>query len=130
MAACVDAVHQILPEHELIDYPFGTGSTDMGDLSCIMPVVHPHVAGAAGTSHGNNYQIADPEMACVGSAKWQLAMAKLLLSNGAARAKQILAEFKPQFASAEEYLAYMDALNCAGNRVEYREDGTASAKLY
>ncbi len=130
MAACVEAVHEILPEHELSDFPFGSGSTDMGDLSCIMPVVHPHVAGAAGTSHGNNYQIVDPETACVGSAKWQLALAKLLLENGAARAKRIIAEFRPQFASAKEYLDYMDALNCCGDRVEYREDGTVSAKLH
>jgi len=129
MEACVDAVHQILPEHELADLPFGTGSTDMGDLSCIMPVVHPHVAGASGIGHGNNYQIADPEMACLGSAKWQLAMAKLLLENGAARAKKIIAEFKPQFASAKEYLDYMDSLNSSGDRIEYREDGTVSAKL-
>ena len=125
----MDAVHQILPEHELADLPFGTGSTDMGDLSCIMPVVHPHVAGASGIGHGNNYQIADPEMACLGSAKWQLAMAKLLLENGAARAKKIIAEFKPQFASAKEYLDYMDSLNSSGDRIEYREDGTVSAKL-
>ena len=130
MEACVDAVHAILPDHQLADFPFGSGSTDMGDLSCIMPVVHPHVAGSAGIGHGNNYQIADPEMACVGSAKWQLALAKLLLENGAARAKQIIADFKPPFASAKEYLDYMDTLNCDGNRVEYREDGTATAKLY
>ncbi len=129
MEACVEAVHAILPEHKLEDYPFGSGSTDMGDLSCIMPVVHPHVAGSAGIGHGNNYQIVDPDMACVGSAKWQLALAKLLLENGAARAKQIIADFKPQFASAKEYLDYMDSLNCAGDRVEYHEDGTASAKL-
>lgn len=128
MKACVDAVHAILPEHQLADLPFGTGSTDMGDLSCIMPVVHPHVAGSVGTGHGNDYYIADPEMACVGSAKWQLAMAKLLLENGAARAKEIIASFEPEFASAKEYLAYMDSLNAAGDRIEYREDGTATVK--
>ena len=32
----------------------GTGSTEMGDLSAIMPVIHPYAAGAEGKSHGNN----------------------------------------------------------------------------
>src|SRR5213083_1186787 len=29
-----------------------TGSTDMGDLSMVMPVLHPYVGGARGTGHG------------------------------------------------------------------------------
>ena len=129
MEACADAVAAILPDHKLADFPFGSGSTDMGDLSCVMPVVHPHVAGSAGTGHGNDYYITDPEMACVGSAKWQLALAKLLLRDGAARAKQIVAEFKPKFASAKDYLDYMDSLNASGNRIEYCDNGTAVVKL-
>lgn len=103
----------------------GTGSTDMGDLSCIMPVIHPYAGGATGTSHGSDYEITDPEMACVTNAKWQLAMLNLLLENGASRAEAILAEFKPQFASKEAYLSYVDSLCADGDRIEYREDGTA-----
>ena len=45
-----------------------TGCTDMGDVSCIMPVLHPHIAGAAGKSHGDDYHLVDREMACVNSA--------------------------------------------------------------
>ncbi|MBE6959082.1 MAG: amidohydrolase, partial [Ruminococcaceae bacterium] len=52
------------------EYPFAnhtersSGSTDMGDLSCIMPVVHPYAPGAVGKGHGNDYYIEDPELAC------------------------------------------------------------------
>ena len=59
----------------LLDIPFeahdaySTGSTDMGDLSTFMPVIHPYAGGAWGNSHGANYKIADPESACVTSAK-------------------------------------------------------------
>ena len=103
----------------------GTGSTDMGDLSCIMPVVHPYAGGARGKGHGNDYEIYDAEEACVKCAKWQLAMTAVLLGNGAERAKQIVDNFKPLFASKEDYLAYVDALNADGDRIVYNEDGTA-----
>jgi len=107
-----------------------TGSTDMGDLSCIMPVVHPYAAGQTGYSHGADYQIADPEKACVQSAKWQLAMVELLLGNGAERAKKIVSEYKPMFASKEEYFAYLESINRKGDRITYdNENGMATVTL-
>ena len=63
------------------------------------------------------------------NAKWQIAMLKLLLENGAERAKKILADFKPLFASKEDYLSYVDALNTSGDRILYRDDGTAEVRL-
>lgn len=107
----------------------GSGSTDMGDLSCLMPVVHPYAPGAVGKGHGNDYYIEDPELACVSCAKWQLVMLSLLLGNEAERARKIVAEFKPQFESKEAYLAYLDSLNAEGDRIVYGEDGTASVRL-
>ena len=105
-----------------------SGSTDMGDLSGIMPVVHPYMPGASGTSHGADYVIADPQLACVGSAKWQLGMLYLLLKDNAQRANAILGDFKPRFASKEAYLTYLDSLVSAGDRIDY-SDGLASVKL-
>lgn len=124
-----DAYEQLTGEALRVDADYTTGSTDMGDLSCIMPIVHPYAAGAVGKSHGNDYEIADPEKACVTNAKWQLVMVKLLLKNGAQRAKQIVADFKPLFESKEAYLTYMDSLNTSGDRIDYHEDGTASVKV-
>ena len=100
----------------------------MGDLSCIMPVIHPYAGGAAGTSHGCDYEICDPEAACVTSAKWQVMMLTLLLENGACEAKKIVSEFKPLFASAKEFLDYQDSLSCSGDRIEY-SDGEAKVRL-
>lgn len=107
----------------------GSGSTDMGDLSGIMPVVHPYAPGAQGRSHGSNYEIVDPVAACVDCAKWQLAMLKLLLGDDAKRAKQIIADFKPMYESKAAYLAYVDSLNDSGDRIVYREDGSAEVRL-
>ena len=126
-----DAIAIALPEIEFtVRDGYSTGSTDMGDLSAIMPVIHPYCAGATGTSHGKDYQIADPELACVANAKWQLTMLRLLLENNAERAKKIIAEFEPMFASKEEFLAYQDSLNCSGDRIVYNEDGTADVKVF
>lgn len=124
-----EAMKQIDPEMELpIDTPWSTGSTDMGDLSCVMPVVHPYAAGARGTDHGNDYYIVDPEAACVKNAKWQIIMLTLLLQNGGERAKRIVEGYKPAFLSAKEFLDYQDSLNDSGNRIEYK-DGEAVVRL-
>ena len=106
----------------------GTGSTDMGDLSCVMPVIHPYAPGAVGTGHGKDYYIQNPDLACVGSAKWQLIMLTLLLQNGAERAKRIVEEYEPLFASKEDYFRYVEEMSCTGDRIAY-ETGSASVKL-
>lgn len=106
----------------------GTGSSDMGDISCVMPAIQPHCAGAAGTPHGRDYSISDPEAACLDSALWQLAMLKLLLEQNASRAKEILAAVKPQF-TKEEFLAYQDSFNSSGDRITYLDDGTATVRF-
>ena len=54
---------------------------------------------------------------------------KKLLENNAEKAKQIIAEYKPIFASKEAYLAYVDAFNDSGDRIQYNEDGTASVRI-
>ncbi|MBR3997245.1 MAG: hypothetical protein IKI93_02750, partial [Clostridia bacterium] len=81
--------------------------------------------GARGKGHGNDYEITDPVAACVDCAKWQVAMLNLLLKDGGALGTKIAAEYKAPFKSREEYLAYIDGLNCEGDRIEYQDDGTA-----
>ena len=105
-----------------------TGSTDMGDLSQIMPTIQPFAAGARGKGHGNNFEIFDPVAACVTNAKWQLKMLEMLLSDGAKRAKSIIADFKPNFESKEAFLLYKDSLNSSGDRIVYNADGTIEIK--
>jgi hypothetical protein len=39
-----------------------TGSTVMGDISHIMPAVHPSMSGASGISHGNDFLISDKDL--------------------------------------------------------------------
>ena len=130
MELAKEAAAMVMPDTDFeMRETYSSGSTDMGDLSCIMPVVHPYAGGAVGTSHGNDYYIADPEAACVTNAKWQLTMLLLLLQNRAERGKKIIAEHTPLFASKEAYLSYVDGLNCEGDRITYREDGITEVRL-
>jgi hypothetical protein len=55
-------------------------------------------------------------------------MLKLLLSNGAAEAKRIKAEFVPTYASKEAYFEYIDAICSSGDRITYNDDGTATVR--
>lgn len=124
-----DAAELALADRKMLfSYDIGSGSTDMGDLSCIMPVVHPYAGGAEGRGHGNSYYIKDPIAACVDSAKLQLGMLLLLLENGGERAKRIIEEHQPLFANAKEYLAYIDSLNDCGDRITYNEDCMAKIR--
>jgi len=86
-----------------------TGSTDMGDLSQVMPVLHPYMGGAAGTGHGPDYRIVDPELAYVAPAKALAAMVVDLLADGAAGARRVLAHARPPM-TREQYLAFQRGL--------------------
>ena len=100
----------------------------MGDISLLFPSVHPYAPGASGTSHGDNYYITNPDLACTKCAEWQLEMLRILLSDGAKEAIRIKEEFTPMFASKEEYFDYIEKFYAEGNRIEYSE-GKAEVKI-
>jgi hypothetical protein len=77
----------------------------MGDLSHIMPVLHPFMGGARGTGHAADFEIADRELAYVGPAKMLAATAIDMLADGAAGARAVLAKAKPSM-TRESYLAF------------------------
>lgn len=127
-AAALEAAALALPDIEIRHCGWNSGSSDMGDLSCIMPTVQLHAGGTRGAGHGADYVIADPEQACLRNAEWQLTLLFVLLREGAARAKAILRDFKPRFASKEEFLDYTASLFDKGDRITYRADGTAEVR--
>ena len=118
------AMTAIAGEKNVWEGDWSTGCTDMGDLSAVMPAIHPYVGGAEGAGHGADYRIADPVMACVTSAKCQLLTARMLLENDAAEAKRVIAASKPRFASKADYFAVMDALTLDRDAVRKNDDGT------
>jgi amidohydrolase len=87
------------------DIPHRSGSTDMGDLSQVIPVLHPYMGGARGPGHSAEFAIVDPDLGYVQPAKALAAMAVDLLADGAAGAREVLAGPRPAM-TREGYLAF------------------------
>ncbi len=89
------------------DAPRG-GSTDMGDISRIMPVIHPYTGGCSGAGHGADYRVIDYDQAVVRPAK-AIAMTVIdLLTNDAATAKKVIENARAPM-TKESYLAMQDS---------------------
>jgi amidohydrolase len=82
-----------------------SGSTDMGDISHVMPTLHPYMGGAVGSGHGADFAIADQRLAYVEPAKQLALMAIDMLWGDAEGARDILREWTPRM-TREEYLAF------------------------
>lgn len=77
-----DNARSLLPD-SLIEHalPF-CGSTDAGDLSCILPVLQPTISGYTGAVHSCDFRISDPYLAYVVPAKLMaMTVIDLLCSN-------------------------------------------------
>ena len=73
------------------------GSTDMGDLSQIMPVIHPYTGVASGTGHGIDYLVHDYTQAVVNPAKALAGTIVDLLCREDSPAKKILSDFNQDY---------------------------------
>ncbi len=86
-----------------------TGSTDMGDLAHLMPVIHPYVVAAEGKAHGADWRINEPRHGYLTPAKLLAMTAIDLLHGDAAPAREILAQFSPAM-TKEAYLEFQRGL--------------------
>jgi amidohydrolase len=82
-----------------IDMPY---STDIGDLSHLMPVIQPRVGGFTGNLHAADFGAADETLAYINPAKIMAMTVIDLLSDGAEKALAVKAAFRPKM-TKEEY---------------------------
>ncbi len=111
----------LVGEAEFASVGHRTGSTDMGDLSHVMPALHPYMGGARGGHHAADFEIADPLLAYLGPAKALALTAVDLLWDGGALARDIIRSSKPKM-TKEEYLKFQRSLQ----RRELFDGGTPS----
>lgn len=122
-AAC-EAMKEVAPSDKVkITDNWSTGCTDMGDISAVMPAIHPYAGGAEGIGHGNNYKIRDKELACINSASCQLILLDILLSDNAARANKVIEEKKLRYNGFKAFLEDIDVFFNDKESVIYKEDG-------
>ena len=96
------------PDVAVKDAGHFSASTDMGDVSHLIPVIHPFIGGTDGLLHTESFNVIDFKAAVLLPAK-AFAMTLIdLLYDDAAEAKEILANFKP-ILTKEEYIAKLDS---------------------
>ncbi|MBI2872440.1 MAG: amidohydrolase [Chloroflexi bacterium] len=96
-----------------------TGSTDMGDVSHIMPAVHPYAGGATGVGHGADYVIKDYRAAVLNPATAMAMTLVDLLADGASGAQRVLSAHKPAMTRAE----YLKLMRSFAREEEYSGEG-------
>ena len=89
---------------------FFSSCTDMGDIATVIPAVHGYSMGGAGTSHGIDYRISDPEKAYIESSILNASIAVDLLFGDAEKGKAIAAR-KRDLLPIPEYIRVIDDLS-------------------
>ena len=97
-----------LSDNDIIEGGDFTGSFDFGDVSHIIPTLHPMFGGIKGALHTREYRITDEEYAYLTPAKAMALTVVDLLFDEAKEAKNILQNFKPVM-TKEQYLAFMES---------------------
>ena len=102
-----DNALQFMPKNKVVRSGHFGGSTDMGDISHLLPTLHPFTGGVCGNHHTKEFKAADYVAACVIPAKLLAMTAIDLLADHAVKALEIKRNFKPILTKAE-YLALLD----------------------
>lgn len=84
-----------------------SASTDMGDVSHLMPIIHPFIGGVDGFLHTADFHVTDFKAAVLLPAKAFAMMIIDLLADDAKLARRIKAEHQPLL-TKEEYIAKLD----------------------
>ena len=98
---------ELLPEDRIRNAGHFAASTDMGDLSHLIPAIHPFVGGVEGALHSEDFRICDYRSAVIVPAKAMAMTVIDLLANGAEGGEKVISAFKPVM-SREEYVTRLD----------------------
>ena len=101
---------ELVGGEEIIEHPDNLnrgGSTDMGDLSQIMPVIHPYTTAAVGSGHSTDYIVTDYDQAVVNPAMAMAMTVIDLLHDDARSSRRILESSRPTM-SKSQYLSFQN----------------------
>ena len=105
VSSCTDYVG----DKELKHRGHSTGSTDMGDFSCIMPTTSVGMGGCDGPGHSRDFKITDPVKQYIVPAKALALTVVDLLFDDAQAAKKVIDGYKPTI-KRDEYTEFMKKL--------------------
>ena len=98
---------RFLPASSIKESGHFGGSTDMGDISHLVPSIHPFVGGVCGSHHTKEFAACDYVSACVLPAKMLAMTAVDLLCNGGEKAMAIKSSSRPLLTKSE-YISLLD----------------------
>lgn len=94
----------LVGQENIVRGPGLIGSTDMGDLGALMPILHPTTSGFKGSAHSKDFEIVDPEIAYIIPAKAMAMTVVDLLYDDAKKGIEIKSQYNPLY-TKESYLA-------------------------
>lgn len=97
------AASEFIPEANIYSGIDMIGSSDIGDISQLMPCIQPTIGGFDGALHSKEFTITDKKAAYITPAKILALTVVELLQNDAKLGKDIIENFKPLM-TKEEYL--------------------------
>ena len=98
---------ELVPQARLHIVDTMPSSSDLGDISQLMPVLYPMGGGVEGTGHGADFRMVDFNNAVLLPAKLLGAVIIDLLADGGALGRQVAEQYKPGM-TREEYLHYWE----------------------
>jgi amidohydrolase len=105
-----DNVRGFVSQEEIQEGVTFAGSFDIGDVSHLIPILHPLVGGVSGKIHTRDFHGTDDELAYIIPAKAMAMTVVDLLTNEAEKAKLVVSGFTPKM-TKESYLAFMDSVS-------------------
>lgn len=120
---CKKVIEELFGEDVILYAGWDTQSSDIGDLSTVIPAIQPLCMGATGMQHGKDYQIADHEKCIMNPARVMICMLYELLRKEAKLAKKVVEEYEPLYKSKEEYFQVLEKIRCKKALVTYEENG-------
>ena len=114
--ACNDSLNRLfaenarrfIPENQVTSTDFFKASTDMGDITHLMPAIHPLTGGVNGALHAPDFHAVDTTAAIITPAKIVASTLIDLLSNDAQTLRSITANYRPLL-TKEAYLHLLDS---------------------
>lgn len=109
-----EVVRELLPDKTVSEIEkglHGAGSSDVGDLEHLQPVIAFLTGGISGGLHQTDFQIVDEEEAYILTAKIFALSTYRLLRDGATVAKKLVHDYKPRFKNKEEYIEFVEQFN-------------------
>ncbi len=106
----IEIITEVAGEQPRIAKPtaHSAGSTDVGDVQHLLPVLTFRTGGVTGGLHQTSFSVVDEDTAYILTAKLFALSAYRLLKDGAALGKQLKQNYKPIFKNKEEYIEFLD----------------------